>query len=325
MDQFSKQKSLEIRRGLFLVRYEAADNPNDPPRFQISVDPAAAGNVELILPPEAIDAILWSPGACFVVRADQPGRLNVAVAPSHPNGSTAGRVQLIGLSNDPAGLQETQDPPGELDLSGFRLLGHVAGVGDVLVDCETWIAGPTSPSRIEGIAVQWPGKPHDLSLRYAVTVGGPRPTIGQFVEAGQYAGTKGRALPLVGTTLEISGRGAVGRRLAVEGIFLGSPQMKVAGQRVVLAGPTGREPLVGLRVRVETVVQAKKAEHAAAEPSRSDDERAQSDRRLVKRYGAAPAVGRELPPNPTDKDTLRPAKRSGQVRVFRSAARSTGA
>jgi hypothetical protein len=77
-----------------------------------------------------------------------------------------------------------------------------------------------------------------------------------MLEAGTFAGTRGAALPLVGAILEITGPGVDGVRLVVDALFLGSPRMTVTGQRVVLSGPTGREPMVGIRVRMELINRA---------------------------------------------------------------------
>ena len=268
MEQYSQQKTLGMERGLFLIKYESSENPDYPPSVAIAVEPGSESAVELILPPDAEDPVLWSPGATLVARAMQACRLRVVVAASQPNGSVAARIQVVPLSTDPGGARERELAAAQLDLSEFRVLGHVAGRGDVVVDADNWVGGPLAPSRIEGIAIKWPAKPSDLTLRYVVTVGGPRPIMGQFVEAGDFAGTRGRALPLVGMTLEIDGAGAAGRQLMVKSIFLGSPQTKVVGRRVVLAGPTGREPLVGLRVRVEPTEQLQPARQVGQTPSR---------------------------------------------------------
>jgi len=55
---------------------------------------------------------------------------------------------------------EPLDEPAELapetfDFTGLRLMAHVAGIGDVFVNLNEWIAGPSAPSRIEGIAVEY--------------------------------------------------------------------------------------------------------------------------------------------------------------------------
>ena len=139
------------------------------------------------------------------------------------------------------------------NISSFRLLGHVAMLGDVTVEAGKWIGGPTAPSRIEGIAIFWPEKSPEFNVRYAVTVGTKAPIVGQFVEIGTFAGTKGRALPLVGINLEISGRAANSYELVADAVFWDAPPIRARGSRVFLSGLTGREPLVGLRVDFESV------------------------------------------------------------------------
>jgi hypothetical protein len=143
------------------------------------------------------------------------------------------------------------DKVGPIDLSSLRLLGHLAGRGDTMVGLGEWLGGPMAPTRIEGISIEWPGRPLNFKLRHAVRVGGTgEPKVTDFVEVGTYSGTRGRALPLVGASLEVSGPAASGYEITASALFLGSPQMRVTGQRVVVSGPTGREPLVGLRLQI---------------------------------------------------------------------------
>jgi hypothetical protein len=237
---------------------------------------------------------------------------------SQPSGSTAARVQVIPLNLDPVGLRQ-RAPNASLDLSGFRVLGHVAGRGDVVADADSWVAGPLAPSRIEGFAIQWPEKVPDLVFRYSVTVGGPRQVMGPLVDAGGFAGTRGRALPLVGATLEISGPAAQGLQLVVDCVFLGSPQMRVVGQRAMLTGPTGREPLVGLRVRLEPIEQS-------AVRSLAETPRAPLDNPPQQRAAQPPALAvvEDRGPAKPPSETAAPAsKRTGRVRVFRSQSRKS--
>jgi hypothetical protein len=91
------------------------------------------------------------------------------------------------------------------------------------------------------------------------------------VGLGSFAGTRGKAMPLVGLVLELSGPVAPNFKISVETIFLGSPATRITGRRVVASGPTGREPLVGLRIRLETAATAvqPKAKSSAAKSERS--------------------------------------------------------
>ena len=121
----------------------------------------------------------------------------------------------------------------------------------MVVGPNAWIAGPAAPSRIEGLALEWPDKPADLDIRYAVQLANAQAGSARMVPLGTFAGTRGRALPLTGVVLEMDGNTEL--QFSAEAIFLSAPSLRAIGRRVVLSGPTGREPLVGLRVAVERI------------------------------------------------------------------------
>ena len=237
---------LDVSRGLFLVRYDTAEDAANPPRVALSPEGWDPSELQFVLPPDAEQPVLWSPGGSLILRALRAGRIMVTVISSLPQGSTVAGVQLVPLTDDPLDLGLARP----IDLSKIKVLGHLSGIGDVRVACNEWLGGPASPSRIEGIALEMADLPETLRFRYSVRIGGSRPVTGEMFDAGAFAGTRGRALPLVGATFEISGRGAARYVVVAEALFLGSPVMRVSGQRVVVAGPTGREPLVGLRLSV---------------------------------------------------------------------------
>jgi hypothetical protein len=250
-----QKKTVEIPRGLFLVRYESADDTTNPPRVTVSLAPEHSEAIRVILPPGIDESVLWAPGACLVVRASQTGNVEIAVTPSQANGSVAAKIQLVPISNDPTGASASmvETVADVIDPSQMKIRGHVAGLGDVIVRPGEWIAGPSAPSRIEGLLLHWPNKPQSIDLRYSVSLGGPKPMQTPMVSAGTFAGTRGRALPLVGAVLELAGPQAARHQFEVEALFLGSPQIRITGRRIELSGPTGREPLVGLRVLLEEV------------------------------------------------------------------------
>jgi hypothetical protein len=166
-------------------------------------------------------------------------------------------------------------------------------MGDVVVGPDTWIAGPTAPSRIEGISLEWPDMPSGLGIQYAVQLANAGPGTGKMVPIGTFAGTRGRALPLTGVVFEMSGREDL--EFVAEAVFLNAPTLRAVGKRVVLGGPSGREPLVGLRITLEPIGAAVVAEVASPTP---------------------PAPPPAAAPQPVQK----PAS-SGRVRVFRSRPR----
>jgi hypothetical protein len=278
------QRSIVVNRGLFLVRYDSAQDIFFPPEARVFVEPGSERHVSLILHPDMTEPVLAAPGTCLVVRAVETGKLRIEMIASQSSGSVAATIKLMPLSETGGPPYQQQDAAllADLDVQALRILGHVGGIGDVVVSANEWIGGPSTPSRIEGFAIQWPGMPSYVSLRYAAKIGGQNPSTENMVDVGSFTGTRGRALPLVGAVLELVGPIAAIHQLAVEAIFLGSPKMRLIGERVVLSGPTGREPLVGLRIGLEPIGVA--AQTASSEP-------------------ASPAS----PPTP-----------SGRVRVFRS-------
>ncbi|MEO8883627.1 MAG: hypothetical protein ABI377_09500, partial [Devosia sp.] len=236
--------------GLFLIQYQSADDDISPPKVLVSSAPGHENRVELVLHPDADQSVLWQPGTSLIARITAPARLHVTVTPQRPNGSRAASVKVESVTQG-SPPQPHRSAPSREGVSGdLQLLGHVAGMGDVVVGSNEWIAGPTTPARIEGVSLAWNDKPDDVDLRYAVKspdhAGAPK-----LVSLQTFAGTRQRALPIIGLVLELSGYGASHYQFVVEALFLSSPTLRAVGQKVVLGGPTGREPLVGLRVEIQ--------------------------------------------------------------------------
>jgi hypothetical protein len=269
MNDLSQQKTIDLARGMFLIRYNAADDDRSPPIVRIFPDPSSVDSCEVIIAPDSSDGTLWSPQSGLVVLATQPSRLVVEVTPQNPGGSVAANIKIEPLQ---PGKQPARQPvrsssvePVPADLDDFRILAHVAGVGDLSERLNTWIAGPMAPARIEGICLYWPSKPHDLNINYAVRFARPQRGDNVRVPLGTFAGTRGRALPLTGVALEMSGPAASHYTLTAEAIFLGSPAVRITGQRINLAGPSGREPLVGIKLTFDSKYAQAQAPQPAQE------------------------------------------------------------
>lgn len=255
MDRGKQQKMVNLDRGLFLVRYVAAEDQLQPPKVKISPDRPSNKGITFFLHPDHKEAVLWQPETCLVVRALAPGQLAVQVIPSHDGGSVAATVRIETLSQGVA--RESTRTKAKIgasqDRGALRVLGHVKGIGDVVVNANEWVAGPSAPLRIEGISLEWPDKPEDLEINYAVKTAKPHAISGRAVGLGSFAGTRGNALPVIAVMMQISGRAAANFQLSVEAVFLGSPPVRSVGKRVVISGPTGQEPLVGLRLGLDEV------------------------------------------------------------------------
>jgi hypothetical protein len=127
-----------------------------------------------------------------------------------------------------------------------------------------------------------------LELRYAVKTAGQAGPA-KMVDLAGFAGTRGRAL----LVLEMSGGAALNCQFLAEALFLSSPILRAVDQRVVLSGPTGREPLVGLRVSIQSIGTFE-----------------------------VPAPSRPMP-TISDTDNIQSSSPKGKVRVFRSRPKPT--
>jgi hypothetical protein len=267
MSELEQQKAVDLDRGLFFVNYKSAEDSAAPPRVTLSAAQGHERRMQFILHPDAIEPILCEPNSGLVVRVDSPGRLQVQVSPTRLGGS---RAAVVGIEPIQSGQRTAPTPVlsqnagtrASVNTDAFKLLGHVAGLGDVVVGPNAWIAGPAAPSRIEGLALEWPDRPAGIDIRYAVQFANAQPGGGKMVSLGGFAGTRGRALALTGVVLEMVGSDDL--QLAAEAIFLSAPTLRAIGRRVVLSGPTGREPLVGLRLNVEAVASFATAKEIAA-------------------------------------------------------------
>jgi hypothetical protein len=251
MADVEQQKVVSLDRGLFFVSYKSADDLASPPRVTVVPTRGHEERMALIMHPDATEPTLWEPNAGLMVRVNTPGMLQIQVEPMRPGGSRAAMVRIEPIQSGRAPLAaqgESAAVHANVAVDGIKILGHVAGRGDVVVASNAWIAGPTAPSRIEGIALEWQEKPAGLDIRYAVQVPIGQAGSGKMVLLGTYAGTRGRALPITGVVLQISGAG--GFEFVAEATFLNAPTLRALGKRVVLSGPTGREPLVGIRIGI---------------------------------------------------------------------------
>ena len=267
MERVKQLKSVAINRGLFLVRYAAAGDPTRPPVVKLAPNPASNKTIDFLLHPDQSEPVLWQPDSCLVVRASTPGELTVEVVPADGSGSAAATVRIEpltqGLATTPS-KQAKRRSGAPYDLGNLRILSHVTGIGDRRVKVNEWIAGPSAPARIEGIAIEWPDKPHDLEIHYAVKTAKPQTVSGRAMGLGAFAGTRGKAMPVVSLMLELSGPAAAALQFVIDAIFLGSPTMRMIGRRIILSGQTGREPLVGLRLALESVPKSERMQVTAA-------------------------------------------------------------
>ncbi len=264
--------TLRAARGLHVLRYAAADHRASPPRVTLeALDPAMA---EFLLPDGMREPVLVAPGDGLVIQAYADVEIAYAVEPS---GEAFLVLEAVSSLVRPAAPQRRAEarlpPPAErpaiaraapyLPLGagrrriataqradGLILLGHVARRGDLSVPAGGWLGARDGTDAIEGIELRWPEPPKgmDMAIRLTVNDHGRRalPEAG----LGMFCGTRQRAAPIIGLDIGIEGRRPDGWVVDCQAAFLGQDVLTARGARIALRGKTGREPLVGLRIRV---------------------------------------------------------------------------
>lgn len=260
MKQDSKSKDfpsqiIEVRKGLYALRYVSALAGKAAPKITAETDSEA--EIELIGMPGAKYATLSEPGELLVVRAFGPAQIRLKVTPARESGSIVADVRLedlksIGLVKPaPQATNALMLPEGQTP--ELEVFGHLSRVGDVSAVSREWIAGPARPSNIEGIRIYWLNKPANVEFSVDGVLGGrAQGKVAPTCRDG-LIGSRGRAIPLVGLNLRLSGAGATRYNLQVESLFRGCQPTENRGRSIELLGPTGSEALIGLKIGIQVL------------------------------------------------------------------------
>jgi len=197
---------VRVTRGpaqILVTIYQAPNTTADPPRLQIlrlaessALPPVggrpaagAAAAVQALAPPPppapAMPPALTSQPA--------PG---AAGAPAQP----AGPVSLP--QNTPAAAVQS-DAGAAKDA---EIVAHIQGRGDVMTSLSSWMGEPGSKKWVEGFAVSPKGAVGPGDIEYQAVLG--RGWLSPWAEGGQYCGSRGMSLPILGLRMRLRGEAA---------------------------------------------------------------------------------------------------------------------
>jgi hypothetical protein len=262
---------VSVAAGLSVLRYISAEDAAAPPTVRVA--PRSNGRrLNLVSVPGEAEHVLRAPGTVIVLVAEAETELAVTITRQPRSRSAAVNLHLellAGAMSSPAARDEGGGDVGTSrpQPSRISVVGHVARRGDVLVASGEWLGGPEFPIRIEGLEIRWPDMPGDLQLEYSVVIGGRTLRKLPFCRVSEFVGTKGRAAPIVGLTMVLRGETASSYCIKADCLFLGAPMISESGQIITLSGPTGREPLVGLRLWIETAPGYRTTEDSSPFPT----------------------------------------------------------
>ncbi len=250
-DRYDRGSTLSVARGLHIFRYVSFQGSGAPAVARVV--PPASGVVLMDMPGRD-RGMLQRPGDCLVLRAERPSEVMIGLRRGSADGSldASFRLEPIVLSEEvpAAGQVETPVAKPAADLGSLSFLAHLANVGDAQVGQNVWAGGPDAPAAVEGLQIV--AERGAAQLEMQVLVGSRPPRWSEWVGAGQYAGTRGHGLSLVGVRLRLKPE-VVGVEIAAEALFLGALVAVQRGRQVEFVSPSGVDPLVGVKFAVQAV------------------------------------------------------------------------
>lgn len=248
-DRFDRGSTLSVVRGLHIFRYVSFQGAGVPAVARLI---APDSGVALLEMPGRDRGMLQHPGDCLVLRADRACDVVVGLRRGAPNGSLDAtfRLEPIVMTEEPQIAAVAAPAARAAAPAPLSFLAHVANQGDTPFAQEAWVGGPDAPAAIEGLQIVAEGGYAPLELQ--ALVGSRPPRWSEWVGVGQYAGTRGHGLSLVGVRLRVRPE-VVGLEIAAEALFLGALVASQRGRQVEFVSGSGVDPLVGVKIGLQAV------------------------------------------------------------------------
>ena len=213
---------MSLPAGLFCIVNEPTGCRNGLPGIRISKPPQ--GNADIELAGFRPDGWLAANGDAALLRISRgPAQILVTIYQS-PNETDAPKLQVRqligGVEARPAEAPVQSMPQAVTPAQSIKMdvMAHIQSRGDVGARFGDWLGEPGGGNWIEGFAIAAPEgiEPRDFS--YQAVLG--RGWLSPWVEAGQYCGSRGMALPLLGLRLRLQREAARRFQLSCSASFI---------------------------------------------------------------------------------------------------------
>ena len=209
---------MTLQTGLFCVYHSAGSAIPDPttglPGARLTLPPGPSAQ-HVTIRSFRDDGWLGGPDMAALVRVSQgPAQIlmTVYMLPESPH--TAPKLQVMRLSEGAPPPANTAPPEsdgetvkGGADANGPahppEVAAHIQVRGDVLAQLGEWIGEPGSQRWIEGFAVMPRGDVQADEIEYQAVLG--RGWLSPWAEGGQFCGSRGMALPILGLRVRLRG------------------------------------------------------------------------------------------------------------------------
>ena len=275
--------TMTLEPGLYCV-YNAPGGPAASeaglPGVRITPAPAAAlgrGRGQITVSTFAADGWIGADSAALVRVTEGAADLLVTVYQAQDSGADAPKLQVVVLAGAAAAVQPAAQPAApqiaeqaklqqarqqEAAPPSVEVVAHIYGQGDKAGRLGDWMGEPGSQRWIEGFGIAAPDGIAAGDIEYQAVLG--RGWLSPWSEGGNFCGSRGMSLPILGLRVRLRGEAAKTHRVALSASF-------VDGTRV---GPvTDSEPCEAASLAALEAFQVSFEPVQAARPARTEAKR----------------------------------------------------
>ena len=211
-----------LETGVYCVYHTPGSHPPDPqtglPGARLSIPPGAAGQ-GVAITGFRDDGWLGALDAAALIRVSQgPAQVLMTIYQDKNSSHEAPKLQVTRLVEGPVANGPARAPEPTEAVSEAEMAAHVQSRGDVLARLGDWVGDRASGRWVEGFALS--PRRSDLAaedIEYQAVLG--RGWLSPWAEGGQYCGSRGMALPILGLRVRLRGKAAETHRLEVSATF----------------------------------------------------------------------------------------------------------
>ncbi len=236
----------------------APDERTGLPGVRISLAPApGALNGIVTLTGFNGDGWMAGPDAAALVRVNGgPAQVLVTVYQSRDARQEAPKIQVLRLTGaQAAAVAPAPSVP-------MEVAAHIYGLGDVTGRLGQWMGEPGSKRWIEGFALQPANGVPASDIEYQAVLG--RGWLSPWAEGGQFCGSRGMSLPILGLRARLRGPSAATHLLTVAASFVDGSKAGPVGDGEACEAPS-LAALEAFQVTLEPKTQAAPPRRRAAE------------------------------------------------------------
>lgn len=227
----AKPAMFQLPPGLYAIR--ALPNPKHQVINPVTLTQAPVGHAQVDFLPAAgiADNTFVNPNDCIAVRVMNDTATMVATE-FHAGAALSVRLEVERIDLPKAQSVAQQVAPSGSAAQGsstravrskdtsVRLLGHIEGVGDTIVQ-DQWLGQPGRRARLEGFAIKVKGLPETVKLVYGCKFMSPTMKT-QVSSSGQFVGTRRQAQAIRSVVFGLEGPGADQYQLVGQVAFSGA-------------------------------------------------------------------------------------------------------